>query len=391
MLKIYLKKGREKPICNGHPWIFSGAVQKIEGNGEPGEPCMVIGAGGTVLGHGYYNAKSSITVRMLTRGDKQPFTGQLLRERIERAIAARAVILTDTDTDSCRLVNAEGDFLPGLVVDRYAGGLCVQISTAGMERVREEIMATLFVRCTRGFIYERSDTESRKREGLPAKEGLRSGTLPEPLVIKENGLKFIVDLSIGQKTGFYFDQRNNRLLARTYAKGNHCLDCFSYSGAFGLNLLAGFAALITAVDISKNTATWCSKNIAINGFDASRTEHICADAFDYLRTAARRYDLIILDPPKFAKHPSDVPNAARGYKDINLVAMKKILPGGILFTFSCSNAVDARLFRQITFAAAVDAGREAQLLHILSAGPDHPVSMGHPEGEYLKGLVLKVY
>ncbi|MGA2507553.1 MAG: class I SAM-dependent rRNA methyltransferase [Chitinispirillaceae bacterium] len=391
MLKIYLKKGREKPVQNGHPWIFSGAIQKIEGNVGPGVPCIVIGNDGTILGQGYYNAKSSITVRMLTRGDEPPFTGQLLRERLERAVSVRAPVIADSGTDSCRLVNAEGDFLPGLVVDRYAGGLVVQIGTAGMERMRGEIMATLCNWCAPEFVYERSDTESREREGMLAEEGLRSGTLPEPLVIKENGIKFIVDLSGGQKTGFYFDQRNNRLLARAYANVKHCLDCFSYSGAFGLNLLAGFAASITAVDISKNTAAWYSKNMAINGFDASRTEYICADAFDYLRAAGRRYDLIILDPPKFAKHPSDVPNAARGYKDINLVAMKKILPGGILFTFSCSNAVDARLFRQIIFAAAVDAGREAQLLHILSAGPDHPVSMGHPEGEYLKGLVMRIY
>ena len=393
MLKIYLKKGREKPIKNGHPWVFSGAIQRIEGEGKPGEPCIVIGACETVLGHGYYNAKSSITVRMLTRGDEPPFTGQTLTERIERAIAARAPILADAyaGTDSFRLVNAEGDFLPGIIVDRYAGGLCIQVCTAGMERMRGEIIGALSAQCAPAFIFERSDTEAREREGLPAEEGLRAGMLPEPLIVKENGLGFIVDLAGGQKTGFYFDQRCNRQLARIYAGGRQCLDCFSYCGAFGLNLLAGNAASVTAVDISKNAAAWCRRNIALNGGDVSRMEHVCADAFDYLRAVDRRYDLIVLDPPKFARHPSEAARAARGYKDINLAAMKKITPGGLLFTFSCSNAVDLRLFRQIVFAAAVDAGRQVQLLHVLSAGPDHPVSITHPEGEYLKGMALKIY
>jgi len=389
MLKVYLKKGREKPIRNGHPWIFSGAIRKIEGNGDPGEPCVVVGDNGTTLGHGYYNPKSSITVRMLSGGE-EPFTEEILKKRLEEAINARAGILREGGTDSCRLVNAEGDFLPGLIVDRYAGGLCVQICTAGMERMRAGIMAALAAQCAPSFVFERSDTEAREREGLQSEEGLRAGVLPGPLVIRENGLDFIADPVGGQKTGFYFDQRENRALACAYAGGRHCLDCFSYSGAFGLNLLSGNAALVTSVDSSKISGQWRSRNLALNRFNASRMENICADAFDYLRAVDRRYDLIVLDPPKFARHPSEVPKAARGYKDINLVAMKKIVSGGLLFTFSCSNAVDVRLFRQIIFAAAVDAGRQVQLLHVLSAGPDHPVSIAHPEGEYLKGLMLKV-
>jgi 23S rRNA (cytosine1962-C5)-methyltransferase len=389
MLKIYLKKGREKPICNGHPWVFSGAIRKIEGNGDPGEPCVVVGDNGTNLGYGYYNQKSSITVRMLTLGE-WPFSGEILTKRLEEAISSRARILREVRTDSCRLVNAEGDFLPGLIVDRYAKGLSVQICTAGMERMRAEILATLATLCTPSFIFERSDTESREREGLQAEEGLRAGVLPEQLVIRENGLDFIAYPAGGQKTGYYFDQRENRALARTYAGDMHCLDCFSYSGAFGMNLLAGNAASVIAVDISKNSREWCSRNLALNRFDVSRMENICADAFEYLRAVDRCFDLVVLDPPKFARHPSEVPKAARGYKDINLVAIKKIVRNGLLFTFSCSNAVDTRLFRQIVFSAAVDAGRQVQLLHVLSAGPDHPVSIAHPEGEYLKGLVLKV-
>jgi len=389
MLKVYLKKSREKPIRGGHPWIFSGAIRKIEGNGDPGEPCVVVGDDGTTLGHGYFNQKSSITVRMLTGGDGS-FTGETLKKRIKMAVIARTGILREGRTDSCRLINAEGDFLPGLIVDRYAGGLSVQICTAGMERMRAGIMAALADHCAPSFVFERSDTEAREREGLRAEEGLRAGVLPEPLVIRENGIDFIADPAGGQKTGFYFDQRENRALARAYADGRHCLDCFSYSGAFSMNLLSGNAASVTSVDISKISGQLSGRNLALNRFDASRMESICADAFDYLRAVDRRYDLIVLDPPKFARHPSEVPKAARGYKDINLVAMKNIANGGLLFTFSCSNAVDMRLFRQIIFAAAADAGRQVQLFHVMSAGPDHPVSIAHPEGEYLKGLVLKV-
>jgi 23S rRNA (cytosine1962-C5)-methyltransferase len=390
MLKIILKKGREKPIVNGHPWIFSGAINKAEGGGTAGGPCRVTGADGTVLGHGYYNAKSAITVRMLTKGDV-PFTRELLHERLKRAVDARASLLAGLATDSCRFVNAEGDFLPGLIVDRYAGGLSVQIVTCGMELLRGDILSALNGLVSPAFIVERSDTAAREREGLSAHDGVLAGTLPETLVVKENDIKFIVDVISGQKTGFFFDQRENRLLSRTYAAGRKCLDCFSYSGAFSLNLLLGGAGSVTAVDSSKDAVAWCRKNVALNGHDSARVETACADVFDYLRSAAGRFDLIVLDPPKFAKHPMEVPKAARGYKDINLVAMKNILPGGIIFTFSCSNAVDTRLFRQIVFAAAADAGRQVQLLHVLSAGPDHPVNIAHQEGEYLKGLVLKVY
>jgi 23S rRNA (cytosine1962-C5)-methyltransferase len=389
MLKIHIKKGREKPVLNGHPWIFSGSIRRIEGNGEPGEPCAVIGYDNSILGYGYYNAKSSITVRMLTTGD-EPFTLQDLRGRIKQAISARAEILHDGSTDSCRLINAEGDFLPGLVVDRYSEGLTIQICTSGMERMRTDIIDALSACCPPAFIFERSDTESREREGLTVKGGLIAGILPEPLFIRENGIRFSVDLAGGQKTGFYFDQRENRALARSYAKGRRCLDCFSYSSGFGMNLLAGNAASVTPVDSSKDAGQWSSRNLDLNQFDSSRMESVCADVFDFLRAADRTYELIVLDPPKFARRPSEVQKAARGYKDINLAAIKKLSPGGILFTFSCSSAVDARLFRQIVFSAAADAGRQVQIIHLLSAGPDHPFSIAHPEGEYLKGFVLRV-
>jgi 23S rRNA (cytosine1962-C5)-methyltransferase len=390
MLNVYLKKSRDKPVKNGHPWIFSGSIERIEDGGEPGDPCRVLSADGAVLAHGYYNKKSAITVRVLTRGDT-PFTKDLLRQRIERAVAARRRLFESTDTDSFRLVNAEGDFLPGLIVEKYAAGICIQVLTAGMERLRDDILQTLSAICKPDFIVERSDTESSGREGLLLRDGVLSGMLPRPLVIRENGIRVQADPEGGQKTGFYFDQRENRLLVRSYAAGMRCCDCFSYSGGFAVNLLAGGAALVTAVDSSKNAMDACRETVALNRQDASRTVYVCADAFEYLRSLREAPGLIILDPPKFAKHPGDVERASRGYKDINWVAMKKIMPGGMLFTFSCSNAIDAKLFRQIVFAAAADAGRDVQVLHVLSAGADHPVSLGHPEGEYLKGLGLKVF
>jgi 23S rRNA (cytosine1962-C5)-methyltransferase len=393
MLNIYLKKGRDKPVRNGHPWIFSGAVQRIEGGGASGESCCVFSASGAVLGHGYYNAKSSIAVRMLTRGDNQFITAHL-RSRIDRALADRSkyasLVGPSAPTDSYRLVNSEGDFLPGLIVDRYGKGLCVQILTWGMERIREDIIGALCARLAPAFIVERSDTEARLREGLEPREGCIRGRPPGELIIRENGIAIGVDLSLGQKTGYFFDQRENRLLVRNYAAKRRCLDCFSYSGAFGLNALAGGAASVTAVDSSSTAVIAAEKNFARNGYDATRTNTICADIFTYLRESGEGYDLIVLDPPAFARRSSEVAKAARGYKDVNLFAMKKIAGGGIVFTFSCSGAVDSRLFRQIVFAAASDSGRNVQLLHILSAGPDHPVNMAHPEGEYLKGLVVRV-
>ena len=389
MLKVYLKKSRDKPVRNGHPWIYSGAIQNVEGPAAPGEPCMILCSDGTVLGHGYYNEASTIRVRMVTKGDV-PFSRALLHSRIERAILARTSLRADPFTDCCRLINAEGDFLPGLVVDTFANCLCLQITSAGMERMRTEILSALADLCNPQCIVERSDSDAREREGCPFREGVISGEVPVPHLIRENGVVYRVDLIAGQKTGFYCDQRDNRLLVRSYAAGRNCIDCFSYCGSFALNLLAGNAAQVRAIDSSKQAISQCRENIALNRYEASRMEYVVADAFSYLRSLDRSWDLFVLDPPKFARHPGEMQRAARGYKDINLVAMRIIKPGGMLFTFSCSTAVDVKLFRQIVFAAAVDAGREVQLLHHLAAGPDHPVDLCHPEGDYLKGLALRI-
>lgn len=373
----------------GHPWVFSGAVRRVEGEAAPGALCEVIDAGGERLGCGYFNSNSTIRVRMLTRG-KERFGPEVLSERITDAVALRRNILAN-GTDSCRLVNSEGDRLPGLIIDKYADGLCLQIQTAGMERFRPHILETLKRCCGPHFIYERSDADARGREGLPASSGLLFGDMPGRCVAMENGLWFRADLSAGQKTGLYFDQRENRKLFSAYAQGRTVCDCFCYSGGFSVYGLKSGAAFSLLVDISKDVLTVAEENCVLNGIEPGRYSAVAGDCFNYLRRKTdRQFDCIVLDPPKFAKHKGEVDRAARGYKDINLLAMKNILHNGIIFTFSCSNAVDPYLFRQIVFAAAADSLRQVQVLHVLGAGPDHPFNIAHREGEYLKGLVLRV-
>lgn len=385
---VFLKKGRNKSIVAGNPWVFSGAIEKESGDLTPGSICQVRTADRRLLGTGYYNRASAIRIRLLQWGE-QSLDPAWLEQAIEQAITHRTAVLTSS-TDSCRMINAEGDFIPGLIVDRFAGGLVVQILTAGMELLREKILAALEKYCTPLFIYERSDTESRLREGLTEREGLLTGQLPDELVVKELGLAFAIDIVGGQKTGFYFDQRINRALLQTYAAGRTVCDCFSYSGPFTVHALAGGAVSVDAVDRSVGALERIDGNVAKNGFDTKRVTTTNADVFSYLREVDKGYDCIVLDPPKFAKHPGEVDRAARGYKDINLLALKNVNPGGVVFTFSCSQAVDTKLFRQIVFAAASDAKRKVQLLHQLTAGPDHPVNLAHREGEYLKGLVVRV-
>jgi 23S rRNA (cytosine1962-C5)-methyltransferase len=385
MLDIYLKKGRDKPVREGSPWVFSGSLARVAGAAEPGAPCRVIADSGETLGHGYYNERSTLCVRMLTRGD-QVFDGGALRERIAVAIQRRSSI----DADARRLVNSEGDFLPGLIVDQYGPGLCVQFGAAGMHRWRDEIMAIVTDALSPSFIFERSDTQAAAREGLDARSGLLHGALPDPLTISENDLCFQLDLAAGQKTGFYLDQRDNRLLLRRYCAGKRVLDCFCYTGGFALNAVKGGAEATLGIDASKKALTLAERNRSCNGMTERKLSFVAADVFRYLRESQGGRDVIILDPPKFAKHPGQVRRAARGYKDINLLALRNLSPEGMLFTFSCSQAISATLFRQIVFGAAIDAGRRVQVLHVLHQGPDHPVDLAHREGDYLTGLALRV-
>ncbi|HEX7509661.1 MAG TPA: class I SAM-dependent rRNA methyltransferase [Chitinivibrionales bacterium] len=387
MLTVHLKKGRDKPVRNGHPWVFSGSIAKVTGKGLPGEFCVVLSDGGAVLGGGYYNPASAIQVRMLTKNN-QTCTVETIMERLDRAVALRTRL--PNAGDAYRLINSEGDFLPGLIVDKYNNGFCVQILTAGMELLRNPIIARLKEITAPDFIYERSDTDAREREGLEARRGLLDGAVPRPLQILENSLRFGVDLENGQKTGFFIDQKNNRKLLASYARDAAVCDCFAYSGAFSVYALAHGAKSAHIVDISKTALETAKSNAALNNIASEKTTFIADDVFSFLRTTDTAYDLIVLDPPKFAKHPGEVERAARGYKDINLLAFKRAAPNGVIFTFSCSNAVEPRLFRQIVFAAAADSGRMIQVLQTMGAGADHPVNIAHPEGDYLKGLIVRV-
>jgi 23S rRNA (cytosine1962-C5)-methyltransferase len=388
MVHIILKKGKEKPVLRGNPWVFSGAIASCEGIGGPGEMCTVSAADGGVIGHGYYNPHSSIAVRMLTAG-AAPFDRKELHRRLTESVARRQGIL-DAGTNACRLVNSEGDFLPGLIIDLYGGVVCLQILTAGMERFRKDIGDIIGHIIRPSAVYERSDGGGRNREGLEKRNCLVMGTIPSPLHILENGLRFAVDLEKSQKTGLFLDQRENRQLVRRYAAGRRVADCFGYTGAFSVYALAGGALSAATIDSSAHALEQARGNVRLNGFDESRHECIEADVFSFLRQTSEPYSLIVLDPPKFAKSDRDVHRACRGYKDITLAALRLAGPDAVIFTFSCSQAIDAKLFRQVVFAASADSGRRIQLLHVLSQPPDHPVNIAHKEGEYLKGLVVRV-
>jgi 23S rRNA (cytosine1962-C5)-methyltransferase len=378
MISIYLKKGRDKPLRNRHPWVFSGAIALVRGEVSPGDQCQVFNHDHVLLGTGYYNPHSSIAIRMLAYGNEE-FTEKALCSRIEQAISIRNSIICDA-TDSCRLINSEGDLLPGLIVDKYGSGVCIQIVAAGMERYRSVIVESLNSIIKPAFIYERSEGANRKQEGLEQRNECISGVLPDDIIITENNLRFSVNLRQGQKTGFFFDQRDNRQLFSTYAKGKTVCDCFAYTGGFSCGAFKGQANSVISIDSSAEALVTARKNITLNGFKVDENQLISVDVFEYLRKNTSQFDLICLDPPKFAKHQADVEQAARGYKDINLLAIKRLAPGGILFTFSCSQAIDRKLFRQIAFAAAADSGRDVQVLHTLSQPPDHPINISHLEG-----------
>ncbi|MGH2542086.1 MAG: class I SAM-dependent rRNA methyltransferase [Ardenticatenaceae bacterium] len=390
MAEIRLKPQRDRSVRNRHPWLFSGAIAQAEA--EPGELVAVRAAGGEHLGWGYYNPASQIRVRMLVWGDAPP-DEEWWRRQIEQSVALRAPLFADGHTNGARLVNAESDGLPGLVVDRYGEWLVLQALTLGIER-RKEWLAELLRQMTspRG-IYERSDEPVRRLEGLEKVAGPLAGAAPPGEVeIVENGLRFLVNLATGHKTGFYLDQRENRALAGAHAAGKRVLNCFAYTGGFSIYAARAGAAHVTGVDTSQAALELAVENYRLNDLDPEAHEFIVADVFQLLRDyrrEGRRFDLIVLDPPKFAHSKRDLEPACRGYKDINLHALQLLAPGGLLFTFSCSGLVAADLFQKVLFGASLDAGVEAQILQPLWQAADHPVRLSFPEGAYLKGFVLR--
>lgn len=395
MATIRLHPGKDRPVRQRHPWIFSGAVASVAGQPAAGEVVDVVSAEGQWLARGYYNARSQIVVRLLTWQQAEPVDAAFWRRRLAAAGAVRAELGLEPATTGYRLAHAESDGVPGLIVDRYGDWLAVQFLALGVEARRELLLDLLTELYAPAGIVERSDAAVRQQEGLPMRSGLvRGQPPPADLAIFEHGLRFPANLLGGQKTGFYVDQRENRRSVAAHAAGKRVLNAFSFTGAFGVYALAGGAAHVTNVDSSYEALAGAEAALRLNGFDPdAQAEGICGDVFQVLRAfrdAGRRFDLVILDPPKFARSKAELDGATRGYKDINLLALKLLTPGGLLATFSCSGLVTPDLFQKIVFGASIDAGRDAQILAKLSQGPDHPILLSFPEGEYLKGLLCRV-
>ena len=384
--RIILKKGRDAALRRGHPWVFSGALASVEGKLEPGDIVLAADATGRNLGLGFFNT-GDIAFRLLTDNPAARIDAGFWRRRIERALALRRQVVPP-ETDAFRLVNAEGDGMPGLVVDRYGGYLVFSIGTAGMEKWRETLVGLMVEAVGPVGIYERSEGRSRQLEGLAERICPVVGEIPETAEITENGLRFVVDLITGQKTGFFLDQRLNREIVGALSREAAVLNCFSYTGAFSVYAVRGGAKRVVSVEASAATNEIACRNLVRNGLSPENHPVLTANVFDYIRETEEVFDLIILDPPAFAKSRKDVARSARGYKEINLQAARRLREGGLLATFSCSNPIDPELFEKIVLGAVRDAGKTAQVLRLLGAGPDHPVNLAHPEGRYLKGLLL---
>jgi 23S rRNA (cytosine1962-C5)-methyltransferase len=391
---ITLKQGRDASLQRRHPWVFSGAVERVTGEPAPGATVRVQSADGRPMGVAAWSPSSQIRLRMWSFDADTVVDAEFFAARITAALAQRAQMLAGSDTDAMRLVSSEADGLPGCVVDRYGDVLVCQFRSAGADTQRAHILAALRVHFPHAVLYERSDGDARQKEGLPSRSGwMEEKTAALPLQVREEGLRFSVDIEHGHKTGFYLDQRDNRALLGQMSEGAAVLNCFSYTGGFGVHALAGGAASVTDVDVSADALRLAAANVADNGFDDGRYTQEAADVFTYLRQCRdgrREFDVVVLDPPKFAASASQVEKAARGYKDINLLALKLLRPGGLLFTFSCSGHIAPQLFRKILADAAADAGRDATLLVPLMQAPDHPVALHIPESWYLKGWVLSV-
>lgn len=392
---VCLQQGKDRPVRNRHPWIFSGAIARLDGEAAPGDVVEVVDVHGGWLARGYYNPKSQIVVRLLTWDRAEAIDEVFWEKRLARAEAGRADLKASSQTTAYRLVYAESDGMPGLIVDRYADWLVVQFLTFGVDVRREVLVRLLAERFSPRGILDRSDVAVRRQEGLPLRRELAWGEAPPAeLEILENGLRFPVDLVAGQKTGFYLDQRDNRRFVRALSGGRRVLNAFSYTGAFGVYALAGGAVHVTNLDSSVDALERAERVLTLNGFDPDgQALGIAGDVFAVLRALrdeGKQYDLVILDPPKFAKSQADLTAATRGYKDINLLALKLLAPGGWLVTFSCSGRVSPDLFQKIVFGASVDAGREVQILAKLGHAADHPILLSFPEGEYLKGLLCRV-
>ena len=387
MNAVVLKPGRDKAVRNRHHWVFSGAIRDLP-EFENGAILPVLSAGGDLLGHGYFNRASSIAGRMVSFGGEPPEAA--VRRSVERALALRTGFFDPALTNACRLINAEGDGLPGLVVDLYGDVLVLQVATLGMERLKPLILDLLTAAIKPRSVVERSDLPARSEEGLEGFEALLAGEPVEKVRILEAGIPYWVGLAQGQKTGFYLDQRESRKFVREFAAGRRVLNTFSYTGSFSVCALLGGAVRADSVDTSAAALELAQENFELNGLGADAGLFFTADVFEFLREPALDHDFIILDPPAFAKKKTDVVAACRGYKDVNRLAFQRVRAPGLVLTFSCSHFVDEVLFQQVVFQAAHEAGRRVRILQKHRQALDHPVNIYHPETAYLKGFLLYV-
>ena len=389
--ELILQKGRERSLLRRHPWIFDGAVAAVSGAPLPGDTVEVYSFEGKWLARASYSPVSKIRARVWTFDQQEEIDQTFFDRRIDAATAYRSQLALQGTTDTWRLVHGEADGLPGCVIDRYGEFVVCQFLCAGSEAAREMILASLKRDATIRGIYERSDTDARERDGMPSRCGLLWGEEPPELVtIHENGVQFLADLRNGHKTGFYLDQRENRA-SLPCCHNADVLNCFCYTGGFGLRAAKEGAKSVTQVDLSAPALELARRNAELNGFDEAIFTYTKADVFEQLRKfrdMGRQFDVVILDPPKFAETPKQLEKAARGYKDINLLGAKLTRPGGFLVTFSCSGAMTPELFAKIVGDAARDAGRSARIVKVMGQAPDHPVTLDFPEGRYLTGLLL---
>lgn len=394
MHSVKLKKGKEKAVKQLHPWVFSGAIDQIKGKPEDGDIIMVTDHNNDFLAYGFYNSKSRVAVRLLEWNAETEINEDWWRKKIRKAVKYREDLDTENG-NTYRLIFSEADYLPGLIVDRYADFLSVQLLTSGVERIKLILLDELQKLLSPKGIFDRSDASARAHEGMEASSGgiLLGAEPPEYVSVKENGIFYQVNIAEGQKSGFYCDQRDNRKWVADHAKGKKVLDCFSYSGGFSLNTLSRGASEVISVDSSAPALETLKRNMEVNSFSGIPHRLIQSDVNKQLRAFREeneKFDIIILDPPKYAPSRSALTKASRAYKDLNRMAMLLLHDGGLLATFSCSGAVDLSLFKQIIAWAALDAGKEVQFIQQFSQPADHPVRSSFPEGEYLKGLLCRV-
>ncbi|MBH2897662.1 23S rRNA (cytosine(1962)-C(5))-methyltransferase RlmI [Serratia ureilytica] len=393
-VRLFLAKGREKSLLRRHPWVFSGAVQRVEGKALSGETIDILDSQGKWLARGAYSPESQIRARVWTFQQDEEINIDFFIRRLQQAQSWRDWVAQRDGLDGYRLIAGESDGLPGITIDRFQNFLVLQLLSAGAEYQRPALLSALqhcYPECS---IYDRSDVAVRKKEGLPLAQGPVLGDLPpELLPITEHGMKLLVDIQQGHKTGFYLDQRDSRLAARNYSAGRRVLNCFSYTGAFAVSALMGGCAQVISVDTSQAALDIARQNVELNKLELNKAEFVRDDVFQLLRNyraQGEKFALIIMDPPKFVENKNQLASACRGYKDINMLALQLLNPGGILLSFSCSGLMPTDLFQKILADAAVDAGRDVQFIEQFRQAADHPVIATYPEGLYLKGFACRV-